>query len=111
MEMFLMVLCMSMLGLALTAIAFSSATRGLDDREPAPKQPIVELPAMPAAQFFTDRATLPMAARTHLPPVPVEALLLQLEQHIRLEHAAAEAFLEFPTAQSLHSRTTSPLVH
>ena len=43
--------------------------------------------------------------------VPVEALLLQIEQHIRLEQAAAESFLHTPTGQSLHSRTTSRLVN
>jgi hypothetical protein len=43
--------------------------------------------------------------------VPVEALLLQLERHVQLERAAAESFLASPTRESLHGRTTSPLMH
>jgi hypothetical protein len=43
--------------------------------------------------------------------VPVEALLLQIERHVQLERAAAESFVAFPTAESLHGRTVSPLVH
>ncbi len=43
--------------------------------------------------------------------MPVEALLLRIEQHIRLEQAAAESFLNRPTDESLHSRTTSRLVN
>ena len=38
---------------------------------------------------------------------PVEVLLLQLEQHIRLEQAAAEGFVRTPTAESLHGATSS----
>jgi hypothetical protein len=38
-------------------------------------------------------------------------LLLQIDRHVRLEQAAAESFLDAPTTASLHSRTTSPLVH
>jgi hypothetical protein len=43
--------------------------------------------------------------------VPLEVLLLQIEQHVRLEHAAAELFNQYPTVESLHRRTASPLVH
>jgi hypothetical protein len=53
----------------------------------------------------------PARARAAQELVPVEALLLQIEQHIRLEQAAAESFLHTPTGQSLQSRTTSPLVN
>ena len=35
----------------------------------------------------------------------------RIEQHIRLEQAAAESFLHRPTDDSLHSRTTSRLVN
>ncbi len=111
MELFLMVLCVSMLCLALTVVAFSSATRGLRDQESA-ALPAVDAPALAAPRFFADGFVVaPGAPTMRRPMVPADALLLQLERHIRLEHAAAEAFLEFPTPQSLHSRTTSPLVH
>ena len=52
--------------------------------------------------------SLPLAARSR---VPIEALLLQIESHVRLEQAAAECFLESPNAALLHSRTVSPLVN
>jgi len=43
--------------------------------------------------------------------VPVELLLSQLEQHIRLEEAAAETFLSAPSVRNLHARTTSTLAN
>jgi hypothetical protein len=51
---------------------------------------------------------LPLAARSE---VPIEALLLQIENHVRLEQAAAECFLQSPNASVLHSRTTSALLN
>ncbi len=114
MVMFLMALCLSLFGLAVMAIAFGAATRGEQPREtPQPEQrPVLALP-MEAPRFFVDTGKpignpLPQAAR---PRVPIEVLLSQIERHVRLEQAAAESFLDFPTAESLHSRTTSPLVH
>jgi hypothetical protein len=38
-------------------------------------------------------------------------LRLQIERHVRLEQAAAEAFRDYPTAETLQTLTTSPLVH
>ena len=63
--------------------------------------------ALPKSDFFVDDA----APRTVPQPVAVDVLLLQIEGHVRLEQAAAESFLEAPTAQSLHSRTASPLMN
>ena len=108
-EMFLMVLCMSMFGLAVTALAFGTAVRG------GRSQPEVELtdkladklPLAPS-HFFRQDALPPTPATVR---VPIEVLLLQLERHVRLEQAAAEAFLDSPTPDSLNSRTMSPLVH
>ncbi len=114
MVMFLMAVCLSLFGLAVTAMAFGAATRNDQPGEPAqPEQrPVMAIP-MEAPRFFVDTgkpitAQLPIAAQTR---IPVEVLLSQIERHVRLEQAAAESFLEFPTAESLHSRTTSPLVH
>jgi hypothetical protein len=104
MEMFLMALCMSLLGVAVTAIAFGAATR--DDAPEAEALPARAAAAPAPTRFFVEE--MPVAAQ---PRVPIEALLLQIERHIRLEQAAAESFLDCPTAQSLHSRTASPLVH
>ena len=64
--------------------------------------------AVSPARFFVETTMLPMAARTR---VPIEALLLQIENHVRLEHAAAECFLESPNASLLHNRTMSTLVN
>jgi len=107
MEMFLMIMCMSVFSLAVTALAFGAATR------PEKKEEVVPVEAKPVlaaseAQFFV---APPPQVRPVVVPIPVEALLLQIERHIRLEHAAAESFVEDPTAALLHSRTSSPLVH
>jgi hypothetical protein len=124
MELLLMVAALSLLGLAVTGLAFGAATR----REEAPAAPVEAKPetvlAVAPARFFADtgadlrplHAPLPSLAttKTRMEPgqrVPLEALLLQLESHIRLEQAAAESFLEAPTAALLHGRTVSPLVN
>ena len=106
MEMFLMVLAMSVIGVAVCAVLFAVATRDVRELgEAVPAQ--VRPPAYAPPKFFSDQVVQPPPA----PPVPLEVLLLQLERHIRVEQAAAEAFLHRPTAESLHMRTTSPLVH
>ena len=113
MEMFLMAAVMSLMAVAVCAVLFAAATR--DERaETSP-------PALQAARepqrFFASPAAAASraeaAARDATEPdlVPVEALLLRIEQHIRLEQAAAESFLHRPTGESLHSRTTSRLVN
>lgn len=103
MEMFLMGLCLSMLGVAVSALTFGVATRG---QRAAEAQPAARNVALPAPQFFVADDMKPAAAR-----VPVEILLAQLEQHVRLEQAAAESFVHVPTSDSLHTRTRSPLMN
>lgn len=106
MEMFLMALCLSLLGIAVSGVLFAAATR--DERQAEP-QPLDTRMMLDAPRFFT---TMPIAPRSQPPlGIPVEVLLMQLERHVRLEQAAAESFHSSPTVQSLHSRTTSPLVH
>jgi hypothetical protein len=100
MEMFLMVLCFSVLGVAMAAMAFGAATRPERTGAAVAAQPRV---AKPAARFFVE----PMTPSR----VPIEALLAQIENHVRLEQAAAESFVEFPTAAMLHSKTTSAFVN
>ena len=97
MEMLLMGAVLSMFGLAVTCMAFGAATRGADQ----PKEKPAAKPAIPAPRFFVDPAR----------QVPIEALLLQIENHVRLEQAAAESFLQAPDSARLHSRTTSALVN
>jgi hypothetical protein len=110
MVMFLMVLCMSLFGLALSALAFGAATRGLPTEDEARLKAAVDerLAAVPERFFVRDEAPRPGAG---MPKIPLEVLLLQLDRHVRLEQAAAEAFIRFPSSESLHGRTLSPLAH
>ena len=107
MEMLLMGACLSMFGLAVTCLAFGAATRKEEEtRAVAPAASVK--PAAARERFFAERPIIPAAARSR---IPIEALLLQIENHVRLEQAAAESFLESPSPAVLHSRTISPLVN
>ena len=109
MEMLLMGACLSVFGLAVACLAFGAATR-TEERTPAPRpqpQPAAAKAAV-KPRFFVDPVLFPQPAR---PRIPIEALLLQIENHVRLEQAAAESFLQTPTPALLHSRTISPLVN
>ena len=108
MEMLWMGLCVSAFGLAVVALAFRAATRGESSNSaPRPELPVVE--ADSSVRLFPDRVAIPPAVPSQ--QVPIELLLLQIENHIRLEQAAAESFIEFPTHALLHSKTTSPFVN
>jgi hypothetical protein len=109
MEMLLMGVFVSMFGLAVACLAFGAATRNAEGTAPAPAEEneVVKLAAA-SANFFVDVPAAAVAARTQ---VPIEALLLQIENHVRLEHAAAECFLEAPDPSLLHSRTMSAFVN
>ncbi len=107
MEMLLMGACLSVFGLAVACLAFGAATR----QEEAASAPATVASVKPAAareKFFIEPPIIPAAARSR---IPIEALLLEIENHVRLEQAAAESFLESPTPAVLHSRTISPLVN
>ncbi len=103
MEMFLMALALSIFGLAVSAIAFGAATR-TERRPELPVRPQLDLAP---ERFFSDT---PKAFHRQ-PQVPLEVLLLQIEQHVRLEQAAAESFISLPSPAALNCRTQSPLVH
>lgn len=107
MDMLIIGMCFTLIGLAVTAMAFAAATRPEILRPGA--QP--ELPAVkPApARFFSERITPSVPVPPM--PVPIEVLLLQIENHVRLEQAAAESFVAYPTHAQLHSKTTSPLLN
>lgn len=110
MEMLLMGACLSIFGLAVACLAFGAATRGLEEEKPAASVELkVAKPAV-ATRFFVEPAepVLPLAAR---PQLTIKALLLQIEDHVRLEHAAAESYLASPNAALLHSRTVSRFVN
>lgn len=106
--MLLMGVCLSMFGLAVACLAFGAATR-TDEQSPVAAQPQpAAAQAAAKTRFFVDPVALPAGAQAR---VSIEALLLQIESHVRLEQAAAESFLESPTPALLHSRTISPLVN
>ena len=108
MDMFLMGLCIGVIGVVFVALAFGAAMRSESWSTTAqPDLPLVK--AVAPARFFSDRAPAP----TVVPPVqvPIEVLLLQIENHVRLEQAAAESFLAFPSQALLHSKTSSPFVN
>ncbi len=104
MEMLLMGVMLSLLGVAVSAGLFAAATSDVRAMETAPAlEPVAE----PAPSHFFTPATVPMAR----PIVSVDVLLLQIERHVRMEQAAAESFMAMPTSEMLHMRTASPLVH
>ena len=107
MEMVLMALCLSMFGLAVTAMAFGAATRPA--KSASPVQPEARpAKAVAPTRFFADHVTPP---RTSGSNVPTEVLLAQIEDHVRLEQAAAQSFLESPSHAQLHTKTTSAFVN
>ena len=103
MIMFLMGLALAMFGFAVTAAAFGSATR-TEQKPELPMQPRLE---MAPERFFADSHR----AFHRQANVPLDVLLLQIEQHVRLEQAAAESFISLPSPEVLNCRTESPLVH
>ena len=108
MDMFLMGLCIGVIGVVFVALAFGAAMRSESWSTTAqPELPLVKAAA--PARFFSDRAPVPTVVP--LVQVPIEVLLLQIENHVRLEQAAAESFLAFPSQALLHSKTSSPFVN
>jgi hypothetical protein len=103
MVMFATILIMSLLAVAVCAVAFAAATR---DEASGQTQPERRLAVAPP-RFFASPVPKP-DEDVHL---PVELLLSQIERHVRLEQAAAEAYLDVPTRDSLSSRTKSPLLN
>ena len=107
MEMLLMGACLSMFGLAVMCLAFGAATRD-EKPEPAGLEKPMEAVKTAAPEHFFVEGPLPVPVHAK---VPIEALLAQLENHVRLEQAAAESYMRAPNAALLHSRTISTLVN
>jgi hypothetical protein len=106
MEMLLMGVCVAVFGMAVACAAFGAAARPEDAVLEVRPQPVMA--AVPT-RFFVNDIVIP-ANGGHV-SVPIEALLLQLERHVRLEQAAAESFLAEPTSAHLHSKTISPFLN
>ncbi len=108
MDMLLIGLCVCLFAMAVVAIAFRAATRSEPTISTA--QPDLRLVnAAAPAHRLPDRAAMPSALPHQ--QVPIKLLLLQIEDHVRLEQAAAQSFLEFPTQALLHSKTASPFLN
>jgi hypothetical protein len=103
MEIFLMVLSLSLVGVLVSGVLFAAA-----NRDPQPEARAV-MPATAAGEerFFMMRPAAPdVRGGTR---VAADVLALQIERHVRLEQAAAERFHEYPSAEALHMPTLSPL--
>jgi hypothetical protein len=100
MEMFLMVMTLSVVGVLVSGILFAAATH-----QPRAATALSPFDALNEERFFMLRPPVQAAP----PRGGADALVLQIERHVRLERAAAEAFLQFPTVASLHMPTLAPL--
>lgn len=110
MDMLLMGLCLGVVGVVFVALAFGAAMRSEPwNPEVQPELPLVKAAA--PARFFSDRVAVPPTVPSLQGQVPIEVLLLQIENHVRMEQAAAESFLASPTHALLHSKTASPFVN
>jgi len=100
-----LVLAVLVLGVA-EVVVVSFALRFMDRAEQrrAAAMTVKPFKAAQPSRFFAD-GVAPGTGRGE----PLDALLLQLEHHVRLEQAAAESFLHNPTVESLHYPTASPL--
>jgi hypothetical protein len=98
---------MSAFGVVVLALAFRAAA-GPAESAQSLKPALPARPAAPA-HFFADRVlpTIPSPQ----PQVPIEVLLREIEDHVRLEQAAAESYVDFPTEALLYCKTTSPFVN
>lgn len=101
MEMFLTVLSLSLAGVLVSGVLFAVATRERDGLGAHPA--FSAAAAVDEERFFMLRP--PAGEREG----GGEALVLQIERHVRLERAVAEAFLQFPSVDALRARTLSPL--
>jgi hypothetical protein len=110
MEMFLMGLCATVLvlGLAVAAVRFEASTHS-DSSDLAIQSELQQVNAVATAGSFSERVTASRAVQPR--PIPIELLLLQIENHVRSEQAAAESFLAFPTQAQLYRKTASPFVN
>lgn len=101
MQIFLMVLALSLVGVLVSGVLFAAASR---EAQPAERAALLS-PAIAAGEerFFM------MRPRVSGAPVSADVLALQIERHVRLEQAAAERFHQFPSVEALRTPTLSPL--
>jgi hypothetical protein len=107
MEMTWMILAASVPVFLLCCLMFAgTGPRNLNEKPITEVKPELKA-AIPAPRFFAGEPVTRFADGRF----PMETLLSQIERHVRLEQAAAETFLDVPTREALHSRTTSPFMN
>ena len=104
-----MVLALFGISLVLTVVTAILLSRLVESAETPP--PVRENPHTGTTpQFF--RSDIPHSVPwLRASPVPVEVLLLEIEQHVRMERAIAESFHLSPTPQSLHVHASPSVMH
>ena len=106
MAMVLTLFCISLVLTVATALMLAAALR------PAETPPVVRKNSRPEATPHFFGSEIPQfVPGVPASAVPIEALLLELDRHVRLERAVAESFHLSPTPQSLHVHTVSQLTH
>lgn len=96
------VLATCLFGATLAAVSFLIP---FEAPETETGQEVAQAPPIATSRFFMDPAQA--SVRGSEIPHPLGSMLRQLEEHVRQEHAAAEAFLQGPSAESLHAPTQS----
>jgi hypothetical protein len=100
MMMFLSLLCISLLAVAvLSVIVYGTSPRDAARPDLRPETSL----SLGQSQFFAGDLTAPPVR----PPLPIAAVLAQLERHVRLEQASAESFVELPVPETLHAPASS----
>lgn len=104
MVMFLMILLASVPVLLFCCLIVAGAAR----RDEAAVKPQAEGRPRPVRRrfFAPEPSRLNGSER-----IPIEVLLSQIENHVRMEQAAAESFLEVPTPDSLHQRSGTAVLN
>jgi len=90
------------LGVMVTVLIFSLAMRPEEEDEQ-----VATRSSHSAEAFFMEE----VGGATEATGTATNAILLDLERHLRLEQEAAAAFLEGPTPDSLHAPADSPFWH
>lgn len=107
MEMLLIGLCVSVFGVAVVALGFHAATRAEVPKAAVP----AEFSAVEASATNMMPTRVSVSAMALHAQIPIDLLLLQIENHVRLERAAAESYIGYPSQTLLHSKTTSTFVN
>lgn len=107
MLMFAVVLFFSLFGLAILSVPFVlllllPRDEAFADGEEAEAKPVAAAAA--PSRFFAGPGAPVLT-------VPASVLASRIEDHVRLEQAAARSFIDSPTAALLHAPTVSPLVN